>query len=89
MSFCVCDPGDNCSPVPVPANGDRGDCPLTVRHGTTCTFSCDENYTESGVTSCDAGVLTLSFCLGKIAAGCFDVSVLVCFGLFWVWRVFD
>ena len=62
----VCTP-DPCS-VAKPMNGDMGNCPSLLASGQTCQTICNHGYSISGLTSCNAGTLTLSTCSPELCS---------------------
>jgi hypothetical protein len=52
-----------CPDVPVPPNAsNRGDCPASMEHGTSCSPKCETGTTLTSKTKCDQGVVRLGAC---------------------------
>ena len=64
LAASVCEP-KSCA-VPIPVNGDKGDCAESIAHGAECRPTCRDGYVLSNPTRCDKGVLTAtSSCVPK------------------------
>jgi hypothetical protein len=61
LTTSVCGPL-SCS-VPIPLNGDKGDCPQSLDHGNKCTPTCHDGYSLSNNTTCEKGVVKVSTCV--------------------------
>jgi len=59
-SNSTCQP-KKCTFTP-PINGSRGNCPLVLLSGQTCSTQCDHGYMGKGYASCHLGVLTRPNC---------------------------
>jgi hypothetical protein len=51
-----------CDASTAPTNGAKGDCTAALPSGSTCQPTCNQGYTVSGKSSCQAGNLTAATC---------------------------
>lgn len=67
-------PPNLCDSTMAPVDGSLGDCPASLASGSTCQPTCNEGYTVSGTTSCNAGALDKATCIPKSCAASTDIT---------------